>query len=1124
MTRRIAAVCMAICFAACSGDEGTPDAGNTGKHDSGQADSGEIILPPDDGGVSKPDGSVQDGGEKPEIAWCNIQAPAQASIKVGSVVAVYGQVYVPGVTEAQGQGAAVVGQLGFGPAGSDPRSASGWLWGAAAYHKDVGNHDEYEGKLSPNQPGAYSYAFKFRIGDSAEVYCDTDGGEFSPGAAGALEVRAAGVDWCNLQFPPSSTIEAGGKLTAYGRVFLEGVTEQEGPGTGIEAELGVGPAGTNGSTSGAWSWTGASFNVDVGNDDEFVGEASPGIGSYSYAFRFRHNQGAWLYCDLDGNGGSAGTYDPAQQGTLSVAETKPPVVDWCRLQFPSSAVITTGASLPVYGQVLVSGVTNAQGPGVGVVGEVGFGAAGTNGASDGSWTWTNAAFNVDVGDNDEFVGQVSPPAEGAYAYAFRFKYQGGDWLYCDLDANNGAPNGYDVAQQGALTVEATKPPAVDWCRLQIVPGSSPMTEGEAFTAFGQVYIAGVTHEAGQGAGVEGELGYGLPGTDGSTSTDWTWIAAAYNLDVDFANDEYMATFNPVAGSYSYAFRFRYNGGDWLYCDTDGNTGAPGGFDPALQGSLQVDPPALPVVDFCNLQWPPSGTVTVGQSFDVYGQVYKAGVTNQPGASPDIESELGYGPANTNGSTDSAWTWLDASFNEDKGANDEYMAQLALAEGAYAYAYRFRYQGGEWTYCDLDGSNNGFDPAQQGSLTVQSAPPPTVGWCRLQVVPGSETMEEGGRFTSYGQVFVDGVTNQAGRGDGVEGELGLGPAGTDGSSASGWSWTAAVYNVDVDGANDEYMAEIVPEAGSYSYAFRFRYNGGPWLYCDSDGNDGAQNLFDPAKQGSLTVTEAAAPWVELRPLASGVENAGASFFVTAEVYLRGVTDAAGQGSGISASVGVGPAGTPPTGNDWQWSAADYVGDAAGGGSNANDVYGGWAVAAAAGSAGYDVAMRFTISGVDYYADLDGDTAYDSSEAGKLVTFDEPEVGDNDIGWCNLQFPETATSTAGQPSPLIYGRVYMAGETEPAGCSGTIVSQLGWGPAGSDPRTARWHWADAPCNPSPIDPGSNDEHQGSITAPAAGTYSYAYRVRWQRGWTYCDLDGSHGRSELDLGQLGTLTVTE
>ncbi|HCF60161.1 MAG TPA: hypothetical protein DFS52_19465, partial [Myxococcales bacterium] len=105
-------------------------------------------------------------------------------------------------------------------------------------------------------------------------------------AAGALEVRAAGVDWCGLQFPPSTTIEDGGKLTAYGRVFLEGVTEQAGQGTGIEGELGVGPAGTNGSSSSAWSWTDASFNVDVGNDDEFVGEAAPGLGSYAYAFRF----------------------------------------------------------------------------------------------------------------------------------------------------------------------------------------------------------------------------------------------------------------------------------------------------------------------------------------------------------------------------------------------------------------------------------------------------------------------------------------------------------------------------------------------------------------------------------------------------------------------------------------------------------------------------------------------------------------------------------------------------------------------------------------------------------------------------------------------------------------------
>jgi hypothetical protein len=57
------------------------------------------------------------------------------------------------------------------------------------------------------------------------------------------------------------------------------------------------------------------------------------------------------------------------------------------------------------------------------------------------------------------------------------------------------------------------------------------------------------------------------------------------------NDEHKATLRPAAaGTYRYAFRYSTNaGGTWLYCDLNGNDTTLGGFDPAQQGTLTVNP-------------------------------------------------------------------------------------------------------------------------------------------------------------------------------------------------------------------------------------------------------------------------------------------------------------------------------------------------------------------------------------------------------------------------------------------------------------------------------------------------------------------------------------------------------
>jgi len=112
---------------------------------------------------------------------------------------------------------------------------------------------------------------------------------------------------------------------------------------------------------------------------------------------------------------------------------------------------------------------------------------------------------------------------------------------------------------------------------------------------------------------------------------------------------------------------------------------------------------------------------------------------------------------------------------------------------------------------------------------------------------------------YSRVWVSGVTPGDGQGAGVSAELGYGPAGTSPLHDLSWQWTAATYNLSVDGpspgdlANDEYMASITPTAsGSFDYAYRFSTDGGAnWLYCDLNGATSWAE-YDPAQAGVLTV--------------------------------------------------------------------------------------------------------------------------------------------------------------------------------------------------------------------------------------------------------------------------------
>ena len=138
------------------------------------------------------------------------------------------------------------------------------------------------------------------------------------------------------------------------------------------------------------------------------------------------------------------------------------VIGWANLQWPPGIAHTISALDPtenIYGQVWIDGQTNQPGATEGLIARVGYGPAGSDPDGHAGWVWVNAVFNTDVGNNDEFRGQLLPEAVGVYDYAYRYSTTGGlTWLYADRD---GTGNGYDPAQAGELTVNPsgdTTPP------------------------------------------------------------------------------------------------------------------------------------------------------------------------------------------------------------------------------------------------------------------------------------------------------------------------------------------------------------------------------------------------------------------------------------------------------------------------------------------------------------------------------------------------------------------------------------------------------------------------------------------------------------------------------------------
>ena len=169
------------------------------------------------------------------------------------------------------------------------------------------------------------------------------------------------------------------------------------------------------------------------------------------------------------------------------------IIDWANLQWPFTVTHTIGTTPTenIYGQVYIAGVTDSPGLTPGLLAQVGYGTNLSDPRGNSEWTWFDASFNVQAGDNDEFGGTLLPEETGEFDYVYRYSTNGGvSWVYAYETGLIASP--YDPSKAGDLTVnpstDNTPPSALvlsiaDWSASSISLSWSESTDNLAVYAY-----------------------------------------------------------------------------------------------------------------------------------------------------------------------------------------------------------------------------------------------------------------------------------------------------------------------------------------------------------------------------------------------------------------------------------------------------------------------------------------------------------------------------------------------------------------------------------------------------------------------------------------------------------------
>ncbi|HOJ16940.1 MAG TPA: hypothetical protein PLT92_00080, partial [Ignavibacteriaceae bacterium] len=785
------------------------------------------------------------------------------------------------------------------------------------------------------------------------------------------------IFWANLQWPDQATIEVGGSMTAYAQIWIDGITAGAGPGSGISAWIGYSTSNTNPNT---WTnWVPATYNVNVGDNDEYMASIGSDLpaGTYYFASRFQFAGGAYYY---------GGFNNGEWNGTTNI-----------------SGVLTITTPLP--------GIPNPLTPGNGSTG-IGISPM---------FIWNTAAnatlYRLQIATDAGFSNIVfndSTITDSTYTLTTELNYN--TQYFWRINAKNAAGTSNFSGTQSFTTVRG-----IGWANLQFPPSAEISVGGNA-TFYARVYVSGITEPAGQGSNIEGWIGYSTTNTDPSTWTDW--VPATYNADYD-NNDEYMATFGSTlpAGTYYVASKFRYlsteggppnkyggysegGGGFWdgvnnissvLTVTSAVPPAAPTLVSPVNGATAQSTLPTLEwnassgatsyrliiatdaefsdivyndstitdtsktltsalqnyktyywkvsaksaggtsaysvawnfrtiaVIGWANFQAPNTLTLNVGSGDIFYARVYAQNITDAAGQGSGISAWIGYSTTNTDPST---WTeWVPATYINDQGNNDQYRAYLGntLPVGTYYIASRFALSvtdgGPAYVYGGYSSGGGGFWNGTtyiSGVLTIRLPIPSTPSLTApVYNATGVSTLPT---FTWTSVSYAETYRLQV---------------------ATDQNFTNIIFDDSTLTATSKTLTSALENNRLYYWRVNAKNASGTSSYT------GAYKF----------TTEAAIGWANLQHPSSTVINTGGSATFYSRVYAQNITEATGQGAGITGWIGYSTTNTNP--NTWtNWVPATYNTD-----QGNNDEY--QAIIGSTLSAGtYYVASRFQLGSGSY----------------------------------------------------------------------------------------------------------------------------------------------------------------
>lgn len=444
-----------------------------------------------------------------------------------------------------------------------------------------------------------------------------------------------------------------------------------------------------------------------------------------------------------------------------------PEMDWVNLQWPPVLTVVEGSTGNVYAQGYEAGVTPGAGPGIGVSAWIGIHTENTDPAT---WTnWIPMEFNVQVGNNDEFVAAIGEGlAPGTYYYASRFKLLDGPYSYGGYNAAGGSFWNGENYVSGVLTVTCgTEAPMADamqeFCNAATV--SNLMAEGTNIQWYASAtggsalggsvnLVNGSTYYASQNTGCE-SIGrtavtvvlYNTPAPTGAAVQTFNAGATVSNINV--TGNAVVWYNSATGGSVVNNTDLLENGVSYYASQTLNGCESP----TRLMVTVTV---MEPMMDYVNLQYPGEITIVQGTAANVYAQAYEPGVTPGTGPGVGVMAWIGISEENTDPST---WTmWVPAVFNIQVGNNDEYMASIGagLSPGTYYYASRFQLMDGPYSYggYNTSGGNswNGTT-AVSGVLTVVCNTPAPAVVSNVQYFCNSATIGEIG-ITGQGVMWYN----------------------------------------------------------------------------------------------------------------------------------------------------------------------------------------------------------------------------------------------------------------------------------------------------------------------------------------------------------------------------------